>query len=559
MYEELKCDDESSREHVEEHPTVIMKDPQKMLDDIFEIHEQNDNNDLEINLNRLESLPEKFSDNRFDIDDLMQGDQPSQIEEETEKILKKSMKMPEKKLIYNKKNKDNSKTEKNKKLDDKEDLMLGDEPVLESEKTTQIAIESIKNNDLSTTTSASTTDRQRRATSSLENPIAELNDNETISNDTKELDSTEIPTTISASTTEVPSTTVAEELTSKHMLPGHPIHLSQANFKDPPLLFDQLNTTHTPRKDLGANDDHFIPPMLLVKARFTPTKPHFEETTLEIGSTDTTKETATEISTDTQPTAESSTENSSNSSDIISATESIVETTLKFENITFNIVSTNQSVTEKPILIEKRNDATVVLREQLFSNPEAITVSSSIPDEIRTVNSQSADTTILLTEPSKIATTTVVEDKISDYDTTLNPETISTETSENLAKNTVLPTSTTLLPESIIEVEISTVSPLSAWTKEKMSTISITETTSMMHSSDISEIKPQQKRKDPSLNHDSHDSHEDFNQEYDSDEHSKENKFSNADYEPYKPNRRRVLTKTDHHNNHGSYIKKILG
>jgi hypothetical protein len=103
-----------------------------------------------------------------------------------------------------------------------------------------------------------------------------------------------------------------------------------------------------------------------------------------------------------------------------------------------------------------------------------------------------------------------------------------------------------LLPESIIEVEISTVGSIVR--EDKTTDGPIVPATVKSMEKQIEQVT----NSGSSIELEIDGSHE---HDYD----SKENKFSNADYEPFKPNRRRVLTKSDHHNNPGLYIKKILG
>jgi hypothetical protein len=331
----------------------------------------------------------------------MQGDQPVELEEDTKKELKKTLKQAEKKLSLNKKNSD-KKMEKQKKSvsESDDDIMLGDQPMIQGQ------MENASTDTITTTTLASTTDRQRRDTNVSENASTVATEvEETSSNDVNSIGSSTLndisTSTSTEKTTEVPTTpTTVEGTTTKHIAAGFPIHMSQAVFKDPPVLFDQLNSTHSPRKDLNANDDHFIPPMLLVKARFTPTKPHVEETTFEIGSTDSTKEITTELNAETSAGADE-------------ADVSSVST----ESANVENAGTTETQTEKPILIEKRHDGVLIKKE-----PEITTVTSTAASVVTSEATQSVQTeeitttivpeTTKQTEPTTEAATVTSTEKI---------------------------------------------------------------------------------------------------------------------------------------------------
>lgn len=155
MYDELKCPEElttmspteittvefSSTTTEEIRPEVIIKNPQKMLEDVFDNIEAN----MEVDSNRLD-----VDDAKKELD-LMVGDQPAADTSEDKKVL---LKLPEKKEVYTKKSKNSKKDSKSK------DSVLDDEPMMGDAPAEEVHDEHLTT--VSSKSDISTTDRQRR-------------------------------------------------------------------------------------------------------------------------------------------------------------------------------------------------------------------------------------------------------------------------------------------------------------------------------------------------------------------------------------------------------------
>ena len=569
MYDELKCPEEqttitpteittvefSSTTTEESHPEVIIKNPQKMLEDVFNNVETN----MEIDSNRLDAVDAKKEL------DLMVGDQPADDTTEDKKTL---LKLPEKKEVYPKKSKNGKKDSKSKQIDD--EPMMADAPAKEvhDEHATTI----------SSKPDGLTTERQRRDVADTTMPVeANVSSEVLLSTQHIDITTTENLSTISTElSTEAPQITsvVTEETTTKNIVQGHPLFHNHAIFKEP-ISVDNNNGT-LERKDVSNTDDHFIPPMLLVKARFTATK--------STEGTEETKEMTTDVSTSilTESTLEGQT---------------VSETTDDEKNVTSkptetNEISTNEisSITqlettpaltsvsiEKPIVIEKRNDP------RLGLNLNAITTSTLTPStiavELSSTELQSSSTT---EEPSstvseEVSSSVSYESTVSEMSTTESPTEV-TETSEASSSDTPTTTgifdiSTSTQPkraaERLIESTTQKAESSSAIDSSSMTPIAIKLTT--LKAPEILSPKPIKKsttqmRNDIDNGHrhesseTSHELHESSDENESFEHHHLENNLNNADdYQPYKPNRHRSITQSDHHHGPAFSIGKILG
>lgn len=607
MYDELKCPEEmiststegttieiterttiiESTTTEEYHPEVILKNPQKMMEDIFNsqtIHDEE--NDMQINSNRLETPESKKDD-----DDLMLGDQPIAQETEDKKTL---LKKSEKKEIYTKKNKLNKKETKSKEIIVEDEQMMGDQPASEHETSSNIAL---------------TTDRQRR----------DINSETTIATDVTTMQKDEITTKLDEeTTTTVPitsttlaplTTTLAEELTSKHIAAGHPLHQSQAVFKDPvpidlngshiaaghplhqsqavfkdPIPVEIINGTHD-RKEVNPNEDHFIPPMLLVKARFTSTKSTEGITETEIDSTtqlSTSPFSALEPSTDGQTVTEVSQESNN-------STAELKETNNEIPSQNTEVVPTLPvAFSEKPILLEKRHDprhglntittttaaattfelttASILLEEKkmisLFEERELTTMSQTTEQSSTSVTEQSS------TETQTFSEVSVTQESSSESSTSTAEPKIELEKlieSTTVIPLIVSPSTVPIMSSTPITIEITTLK-----TPEITTTTSTTSSKSTPIPSMAIVLKAAPMKNDIDLktpfqhNIESHEINNEMNNEHDDDnnehEHNSENNFSNIeDFQPYKPNRHRELSKQDVHHGGSFSIGRILG
>lgn len=501
MFEELKCPEEmttveeiTSTTETNQSP-VMLKNSIAMLDDIFDRHDITINEDdiNQVNFNRLE-MPEKILSN----------------------------------------------TKRSKNFDPVEEMMMGDQPVEDT---------------LTNSTIAETTAPATLISDISEN---EINDtNETSANPAENLSTT-------LSTIVETTTAFVTEPVTKHISAGHPIHLSQAVFKDPPLLYDQLNSsTNVSRKDLrGANEgnDHFIPPMLLVKARFVPTKPQIEVTTMEIESTGTDSLTTESSNNLTSVELQSSVDTTeadgitiapnTNSSNTLISEETASQNSVDLTSIASTVGSTESIVTEKPILLNKRNDGKLSLVKKL------------ILPMITTSNILSVTPTIQKSENEIPTIPTEVSTKMPEV--TKNMEIAVSELSNDIQQNEVPQTSVDIddgslkinvkiiplitVPKATTPIRLDEPTLTTAFTGHSVPSINTVQPKSSIATEIETEIESESTQ-----------FHTTESAEHTASSVQFKNNFSNMDYS-YKPNRRRVLTKSEYYNhNHGSYIKKILG
>lgn len=319
-------------------PKVIIKNPQKMMEDIFDTIDVNG----EVESNRLD---ESSRAHKMDLD-LMVGDQPmtdEMVEENKKEVFKQQQQ--EKKEIFPKKSAKLSKEKSSKTIKDDEQMM-GDAPAPEIHST---EFEQ-------STTYPATTERQRRDANLIESSTVDTSsstDTSTPTADESSSFSTELPSSLlsSSTTSEQMTTFVTEESTTKIFAHGHPLHMSQAIFKEP--IQPDINNTHE-RIDFGDAEDRFIPPMLLVKAKFTTTTSSGEAISTMKAEHSTTDVVATSLSTE-QNTIIDTTENGDESTTMKLDSNEIP---LNDSSAATQLENTITSVTasEKPIMIGKRND-----------------------------------------------------------------------------------------------------------------------------------------------------------------------------------------------------------
>lgn len=569
MYDELSCPEEQttitpteittvefSSTTEESRPEVIIKNPQKMLEDVF----NNLDTNMEVDSNRLD-----IADAKKELD-LMLGDQPAADTSEDKKTL---LKIQEKKEVFPKKSKNNKKESKSKEPTLDEELMMGDAPAEEvrDEHSTTVSPKS----------ESSTTDRQRRdveTTLASEGKVStEVPSTTQHSEATTEQDSSSIPTDLITEPPQITSV-VTEETTTKNIVQGHPMFHNHAVFKDP-ISVDNNNGS-LERKDVSNSDDHFIPPMLLVKARFTATK--------STEGTEETKEMTTDVLTSmaTESTVEGQTVTET-ADDDKNATSKPTETneisTNEISSVT-QLETTPSIASEKPILVEKRNDPRVGL------NAVAITTSTQSPSTTvaqmsSTADVQSPSTTEESTTVTEEASSSVsFESSVSEISTT-ESQTEESETSESSSsespfttKITDIPTSTQ--PEQTAERLIeSTTQKSETWPSVasvsatpmaiKMTTLKAPETSTpkpinKSKSQMRNDIDEGHRKASDDSGESSHELHEHSDENGSYEHHHPENSLNNEDnFQPYKPNRHRSISKLDHHHGPAFSIGKILG
>lgn len=520
----------------ESQPKVIIKNPQKMMEDIF---------DVEVDSNRLDEENSQKTDL-----DLMVGDQPIADDSDDKKTL---LKLQEKKQTSVKK----PKNKKEKLVIKDDDIMMGDAPAEEA--LTQ---------DQASTTEIPTTERQRRDANEGSDVTTASNDISASTTDVFSSSVSEDSASISSeiSTTEVITSTITEEATAKIFVHGHPLHMSQAIFKDP--ILPDINNTHE-RIGFGAAEDRFIPPMLLVKAKFATTTLSGEPTK--------------ELTTDVIATSSQSGSLATEQADVTAAidvTENADESTMtneiptndtdtQVENAITSAAATASS--EKPILIGKRNDprlglnvitstTTTVLPPSSTADMQISTteISSTMNEELTSVtdeiNSSSISSSSIDDSTLESSTTSTTDEITSDIasSSTIHEEISTALNAEKLIESTTIE-ATTSQPITITPIAIKEESPIAVTSK----VIADNKSTTTMrndidaHHQPIDEIHDLPHSEDVEENNDSSEEDE---------HHHLENNFSNAEnYQPYKPHRHRIFSKLDHHHGPGFTLGKILG
>uniref|UniRef100_A0A1Q3FQP2 Putative c-type lectin n=1 Tax=Culex tarsalis TaxID=7177 RepID=A0A1Q3FQP2_CULTA len=488
--------------------------PQILEHDILTVVSNNDeDNNIDVNPNQIEDTVKNVI-NKFNLADLMQNDQSLHSDEaevrfgEQEKEGKKTTGGKKYSPLFEKKDKYGRKSDK--KVDDDEELMMGDQPDETETQPIDIVQQAVKptegDSDESSTIGAagsSSTDSEPATTSeaaqtestTLDSRLRRATDSETSSESA-------ITATTELSTTE-PSTTTTQEPTtsstaSSHILPT------------------------TPKKEIASVGDHFIPPMLLVKARFTSTKSHDHETT------------TTEAVESTSETSEA-TQSSSSLAPEQTSTTLHEETSSASEN---DVHLNDKPSTEVPSVTEVASSTTGhQIVEITFDDHE---LSSKIGTlSITTRPFISAEQTTVTPEATTAVATT------SGHNATTPQEVSSSTTQATVTTTTVVVPSSTATPTTTSSSTTTTTPPAPT----------IAPTTSASH------VEPFSSEEHGDHENEANDGDENGSDEHEHQHHSGEhNKFSNIEnYQPYKPNRHRALSKSEMHNNRNNYIKKILG
>lgn len=519
----LKADEE------EIQPKVIIKNPQKMMEDIFDTIDVN----VDVDSNRLDdSDPHKM-----DLD-LMVGDQPMPEEEADKKIL---LKLTDKKEAFKKKS---DKIKEKLKAKDDDEMMMGDAPAEDITSTTE-------NSEISTSPKHDANLIAEATTQTINDMSTFITSNDASTTEESSSISTESP---QQSTEQNIPTTSTEEPTTKIIVQGHPLHMSQAIFKEP--IQPDVNNTH--ERINFSDSDVFIPPMLLVKAKFTTTT-----------STGTEHSTMSDVIV-TSSSAVSSPESADNTENVDAESTTIVEsTTIKPENNEIsslndtaqatqveNTITTVES-SEKPIMVGKRTDPRLGLKDAMMSASTTTIVASTTEQMTTVISSEIPSST---TESEELTTTT-------EENSSSSGSSISSSTFEITAESS--PSSTLIIDETENTEIATTTLQASNGSPEKL-IADLSTTTIITSPSQTSEIPTStaMMRNDIDAYHHQNGDVSDFSEHIETegegessedDHHHLENNFSNADYQPFKPNRHRTLSKQDHHHGPGFSIGKILG
>lgn len=282
--------------------------------------DNNEDNAIDMHMNQIEQQSEKFVE-KFNVEEIMFGDQPITpenltTERDAEEI--KPTKLTKKQLIKDQIQKKNAKllrSEKQTTPEDTDELMMGDQPALTLEEiikedtkeqdekagkniflneaaTKESVI--VENTSEASVTSDATTATQKQEintetiakTSTIVPTVAASTSPPTAAKQIEEISSptagltTEVPTTITNS----PATTAAIKITKKSFNT-----VKRTSYDNEEVLL--LNNKEKKHEDSALTNDHFIPPMLLVRTMFTSANPHAEHNETDknaITETDTT-------------------------------------------------------------------------------------------------------------------------------------------------------------------------------------------------------------------------------------------------------------------------------
>lgn len=598
---------------------------QKSVDLISKIVTDNmEDNRIDSSSNKVDEPPSPIDiKEKLNLDDLMMGDQAILTENAPSTVYPlntKPTKKPAKKFDdkYFKKSTNNKKLT-NKKIDSNEELMLGDQPIKDTLMKTNsgeeilphskkslpedlkhkesLALTSTPMDIISTTqssssiVSSSTETRLRRET--------EMSTNSDVQTTTESFVVTQSTTGGShiESTSEEPISmpTNHPEKTVNMQIPK----ITKKSFNSYPSRHRDIDFNTTPhhireKPDADLTNDHFIPPMLLVRTKFTPTKPHADETTI-VGDHHQTMDHHDGVEVHSEsvsiPAVTESNLNYDTTTTIIldTTTENVVTNDPLVGTTTATVLSTDVSSSEAPITteatthIDKLSSTTTTTSLPVTILPattklvtiidpvvESITNGPSFrqphaPWHTSTHSTTSASPIVTSTLASTTTTTAPVynttplttDDRIIEIKTDTTTETILVTTKvatspTNIvtefgnATTTVAAQSTELNHPTI--VESSSKSPTSSTPTTTTTTaqapttgkLEISDENASSSSSSSSTIAALSAIEDISSTED----------------HANHSDFTNAEnYHPYRPNRRRSLTKPEVH----TYIKKILG
>ncbi|EAT41542.1 AAEL006825-PA [Aedes aegypti] len=476
--------------------------PQILEHDILTVVSNNDeDNNIDVNPNQIEDTVKNVI-NKFNLADLMQNDQSlhsGEMDGHYDGQDKEGKKIGGKKYspLFEKKEKYGNKGER--KADEEEEMMMGDQPDETETQPIDIVQQAVKptegesdesstsgvigsstgglaiSSEVATAESTTVDSRLRRAT------------------DGEAAESTAASTTVEDSTTTVTTTTMepTTSSTTSHILPT------------------------TPKKEISAIGDHFIPPMLLVKARFTSTRAHVDATS------------TTEILTEAPETTPSST---------------VAPTSSTSEEVTTAILTE-----ETYAVSDNGSDIQILELDVRTSPPETSTSSESDASTTHQVVEIKFDDKEMTSKLGTLSITTrpFTADELQSSTVAENTTGTPTTASSTVVLSTTTTTTTTAAPSTTANVvRSSTVSP--STTTPNPTTVHVIEH-ELQHALEPEPVD--------TLDGDDHETNEADHQHKDL-----HNSFSNIEnFQPYKPNRHRSLTKPEVHNNHGNYIKKILG
>lgn len=623
---ELTCIDEADTMNMDntiKPSTDSLTESHKKSQELIETipSDNNEDNTIDLHANQIESFPEKDTE-KFNVEEIMFGDQPytpEYLTTEKDAELIKPNKLTKKQLAKDKYLKKSSKMTKEVSATPDDELMMGDQPAL--------TLEDIVKED--TNESDEKKPKDIFVKPATKEPIAVENTSEAavtsdVTTVVQKVDTTTVlPSTTSTTVGTVVSTeaksstasTVKEaEVVSSTSTSGAPetepasIPTTSANIKITKKSFNSIKRTSIDGDELlllhdkdkiheesAALNDHFIPPMLLVRTMFTASNPHAEHnstdkealneidsslspttvssvvtvsTTIE-GGVDTSSSTAhTEISTTTVElsTAKTSTDVVTETTQSQQIRELSISSTVQIDTTTA-WTSTPATVTEEAITTThtiQLNPDTPHLRPPhapkysaephtpAVQQTSSTDVASTSVSEATTIKATEASTTVSVANETQ-TTPAAAEEKSQKL--ILAPE--SSSTAGPIATSNSEQPIPTESASSLITTE-STVAAVSTTTKWPAPVAARLVSTTLARTTTVDTTHAPTPKPKPIEYHPPTLADDPYTTTLSvittTDDHAKD--FNNSEnFQPYKPNRRRDLTKPESK----SYIKKIFG
>ncbi|XP_035910195.1 uncharacterized protein LOC118511281 isoform X2 [Anopheles stephensi] len=576
------------------------------------------NNKIEINPIQIEDTVKNVI-NKFNLQDLMRNEQAGMHSEELDtlghevKCHRKSGYSKNYSPLYEKKNRFVTKTTNGSNWNDKgnedgedDETMMGDQPMQDEMETPPIDIIQravkptvdgdypdtvIVGNEVKTAnnetgsfsqsdTSVTWTDLITTLDSTLRRgAVSDADEESTI----KTPESVDVSTTIDKN--KVTKTMIFDQNSISSVLP-----VTTTTDESPAIITTEPNTSShmiptIPKSEI-ITGDHFKPPMLMVKARFVSARPQTElpVTTMipNVPSTVIPTESierfsATfEITDDTFPEDYQKNEPSLS---VESSSDKRVVDGLQDNILSLSTIAPSQ--TDMPLVTQVALKENQLQRSETLEMPIAgtrsiqsgTTTTEQLPSNHEMYDlSQAA--AVISTFSSTQYTRFITTPAPSSQESTTKPNPVAIATVTRIGKDIqqvkdITKSSTLMSPDTAVTIkpypEISAFSSIrktilgemkhnSSYDENPKTGKSIGEMPYLYHKTTIAdEHTSLQDSKDTHT----YEQHTEYDEQKNSEVH---NSFSNVEnYQPYKPNRHRTLTKPEVHNNHGAYIKKILG
>lgn len=591
--DEVDAADNSLKATTESIPSLLDVH-QKSVELIRKVITHNlEDNHIDMAVNKIDDSPSSTHiEEKLNLDEVMLADQPASDDTTADvldvKPTKKSIKKIDEKYL-----KKSMKKKFSKKINNDEEFMLGDQPI-EDRLSKSIADEilphakkslpqDLKHKIMTTENIVSTAAAQFVPIEVVSTTLASVI---TSSTETRPRRETEMPstnaephTTVEPIVTQTPTVHIeggseepistasgsAVTTTSAHLpkIAKKSFNSHQSRHRD----IDFGTTPHHLRdkSDVDSTNDHFIPPMLLVRTKFSSTRPHTDETTaiehhttIHHGSTGTLVSEPAVTSTQVPP------QSTSDQTVEITSAKSVTDEPL----VTTTTILETTDATNIEIMTTHEPHAEIILSSTIVPSTivppttkhlevtEHVIQSSTHAPSFRQPHAPRYTTSTTTSAPELITSSTTTPSQppthtVSIHSTPITDDdkTVEVKTTDVTTETILVTTNLSTSPTTIVtgEAENATTTVV-AQTTEKVEAASSTTT-----SKTITEKVEMPEEQVLSSTIATLSVIEDLSSGEDTANHSD---FTNAEnYQPYRPNRRRSLTKPEVH----TYIKKILG